>query len=169
MSEQTIREEPGRSRREFLSLSWRVLGVLAVGEGAYLGLKYLASRPTDGVFGEEVTAGKVEDFPPGTITPFFNARFFLVRFEDGGFLALYVKCTHLACVVNWDEDKGRFLCPCHGSQFERNGAVINPPAPRPLDRFPVTIDDKDRVKVDTGQRIQRDSAAADALVYDPVE
>jgi cytochrome b6-f complex iron-sulfur subunit len=68
---------------------------------------------------------------------------------DGGFLALYRKCTHLGCAVPWNPAEGRFVCPCHASAFETDGQVINPPAPRPLDRFVVTIVDG-MVKVDTG-------------------
>jgi cytochrome b6-f complex iron-sulfur subunit len=158
----------GLSRRDFMGLSWRIAGALVLGESAYLGLRFLSSRKAEGVFGRIVTAGVVNDFPPGTITPFDQERFFLVRFEDGGFLALSTKCTHLACVVAWNEGEGRFSCPCHGSEFERNGTVINPPAPRPLDRFAVTIED-DRVQVDTGKPIQRNRADPDDLVHAPEE
>ena len=37
-------------------------------------------------------------------------------------------------------DKGRFKCPCHGSIYNRYGQIIQGPAPRPMDRFPLTID-----------------------------
>ncbi|MCZ7541885.1 MAG: Rieske (2Fe-2S) protein [Anaerolineae bacterium] len=163
-AEQPAQEEAGLTRRDFFGLSWRVLTAFAAGQAACLGLRFLASRPVEGDFGAVIILGLLTDFPPGTITPFDQARLFLLRFEDGGFLALHSKCPHLACVVGWDEARNRFSCPCHGSEFERDGAVITAPAPRPLDRFPVLIDG-DRVKVDTRQALRRTTTGPEDLVY----
>lgn len=154
----------GISRRRFLSTAWLALGTLLTGEAVYLGLRYIGSRKATSVSGEVVSAGSVNDFAPGTITLFNEARFFLVRFEDGGFLALYNRCTHLACVVSWEERTHEFHCPCHGSAFAIDGAVINPPAPRALDRFAVTLEDGE-IKVDTGQRLRRSDDLHIDLVY----
>ena len=154
-------------RRDFLALSWRIVAALAAGEGAYMGLRFLASRKAEGSFGQVVTAGVASDFPVGTISPFDTDRFLLIRFEDGGFLALSTRCTHLACTVTWNDQRQRFICPCHGSEFQRDGTVFNPPAPRPLDRFPVTIEADGRVKVDTRKRIERTETSPDELVYAP--
>ena len=164
--EQPGQEEAGLTRRDFFGLSWRVLTAFAAGQAACLGLRFLASRPVEGEVGAVITLGLVGDFPLGTITPFDQARLFLLRFEDGGFLALHTRCPHLACVVSWDAARGRFSCPCHGSEFERDGKVINPPAPRPLDRFAVLIEG-DRVKVDTRQALRRTTTGPDDLVYAP--
>ncbi len=153
------------SRRDFLGLSWRVVAAFAAGQAACFGLRFLASRKAEGVFGEIITAGIVTDFPAGTITPFESQHFFLVRLEDGGFLALHTKCTHLACAVTWNERSGQFVCPCHGSEFDQHGGVINPPAPTPLDRFPVEIDSDGRVKVDTRKPIVRNSVSEEVIVY----
>ncbi len=153
------------SRRNFLRLFWRGLGIVVGGEAAYLGLSFLASRKPASSTGEIVTAGLVSDFQPGTVTPFNEARFFLLRAEAGGFLALYSRCTHLACIVGWEADKHEFACPCHGSIFGEDGHVINPPAPRPLDYFPLTIEDDGRVLVDTRKAIARDVVDDSALVY----
>ena len=117
-------EEIAVSRRDFLGLSWRVIAALAAGQAGCFGLRFLASRKVEGMLGEVVTAGIVEDFPVGTITPFDTQRFFVVRFEDGGFLALHAKCTHLGCAVTWNERSGRFVCPCHGSEFDQHGDVL---------------------------------------------
>lgn len=155
------------SRRDFMSLSWRALGVAVLGQAAYAGLRFLSSREAEGNFGEVVIAGVLNDFPLGTVTPFEKERFFLIRFEDGGFLALYAKCTHLACIVAWDETHERFICPCHGSEFLLEGSVVNPPAPRPLDRLSVSIEE-DLVKVDTGAIIQRSTTGPGDLIYAPI-
>jgi len=156
----------GVSRRDFFGLTWRALAAVLAGQAACVGLRFLASRPAEESQGQVLIAGLVSDFPPGTITPFEQARFFLIRFADGGFLALSVVCPHLACVVGWDGARGRFTCPCHGSEFERDGRVVNPPAPRPLDRYTVLIEN-DRVKVDTRQVLRRTQTDAADLVYAP--
>jgi len=152
------------SRRTFLSRVWLAMGVAVVGEAAFLGLRYFGSRKSDSPFGTVIDAGRPDDYPPGTITAFPEARFYLLRFEDGGFLALYTRCTHLACLVSWEEEDGRFHCPCHGSQFDREGDVLNPPAPRPLDRFPIAISAR-KIEVDTGRPLRRKSISADDLTY----
>ena len=41
-------------------------------------------------------------------------------------------CTHLGCVVPWDANKDRYICPCHGSQYDNEGKVVRGPAPLSL-------------------------------------
>lgn len=41
-------------------------------------------------------------------------------------------CTHLGCVVPWNAGKNRFICPCHGSQYNDQGKVVRGPAPLSL-------------------------------------
>ena len=41
-------------------------------------------------------------------------------------------CTHLGCVVPWSPANNKFMCPCHGSQYSPDGAVVRGPAPLPL-------------------------------------
>lgn len=38
-------------------------------------------------------------------------------------------CTHLGCVVPWNKAENKFLCPCHGSQYNAQGRVVRGPAP----------------------------------------
>ncbi len=152
------------SRRDVLRLGWAGLGVAVVGESTFVGLKFFAPRVGDGEFGGLFTVGATKDFPPGSVTPFTDGRFYLVRQTDGGFLAIYRQCTHLGCAVPWDAESQQFVCPCHGSAFERDGQVLNPPAPRPLDLFAVSIEDG-QVVVDTGQKIERDNTDGDFAVY----
>jgi len=99
-------------------------------------------------------AGPVERFLPGSVTAFADGEFFLARLEDGGFLAVHRKCTHLGCSVPWNADEQRFTCPCHASAFDIRGEVVNAPAPRPLDLFPVMIEDG-VVSVDTQRPVRR--------------
>lgn len=41
-------------------------------------------------------------------------------------------CTHMGCIVGWDDDTHLWQCPCHGSQYDANGKVVHGPAKRDL-------------------------------------
>ena len=161
---QTPASGPAMSRRNFLKLGAAALGALAVLEIAAAGLVFLEPRSLEGEFGGVVTAGPVDSFPPGSITEFPAGRFFLIRAEDGGFLAVYRRCTHLGCSVSWEPGQNQFVCPCHGSHFDDVGDVVNPPAPRALDTFNILIEDG-IVKVDTSKPRTRDDFETSQLVY----
>ena len=49
-------------------------------------------------------------------------------------------CPHLGCGYRWSAEESQFKCPCHGSIFDRQGAVLAGPAPRPLDVLPSKIE-----------------------------
>ena len=161
---QTPASGPAMSRRNFLKLGAAALGALAVLEIAAAGLVFLEPRSLEGEFGGVVTAGPVDSFPPGSITEFPAGRFFLIRSEDGGFLAVYRRCTHLGCSVSWKPGQNQFVCPCHGSHFDDVGDVVNPPAPRALDTFNILIEDG-IVRVDTSKPRTRDDFESSQLVY----
>jgi cytochrome b6-f complex iron-sulfur subunit len=41
-------------------------------------------------------------------------------------------CTHLGCVVPWNKAENKYMCPCHGSQYNNEGKVVRGPAPLSL-------------------------------------
>ena len=152
------------TRRDFLGMGLNVLGAIAMLELGGAGLLYLQSRSQEGEFGGVITAGAVDDFKPGTVTEFSDGRFFLIRAEDGGFLAVHSRCPHLGCTVMWVRENNQFLCPCHASYFDAYGNFEGPPVPRPLDTFPVLIEEG-KVKVDTSTLKQRDNFTPDQLAF----
>ncbi len=56
--------------------------------------------------------------------------------ENGPF-AVSRQCTHLGCRINYIQEKGIFICPCHQSRFTAQGKRIAGPAKRDLPRFRV--------------------------------
>lgn len=152
------------SRRRFLKLGIGALSALAALEAGGAGLMFLQSQGNHERNGALITAGRVMDFPLGSVTEFTEARFFLLRTETGGFLALYNRCPHLGCTVTWHLEAQTFLCPCHAARFNRYGDYEAPPVPRPLDLFDVQIED-DVVNVDIGRPRRREHFTPDQLVY----
>lgn len=63
-----------------------------------------------------------------------------VSTQDGRrFTAFDPRCTHLGCPYRWDQASGRFLCPCHAAVFDKSGAVVSGPPPRPLDQYSTKV------------------------------
>jgi cytochrome b6-f complex iron-sulfur subunit len=107
-------------------------GLLAAAAGWPL-LRFLA--PAAGTGG----GGQVK-VPRSAVKPgaahFFEYRgkpAVVLQAKPGEYAALTAVCTHLGCVVQWQEGKGEFLCPCHGGRFSAAGAVLGGPPPRPLE------------------------------------
>lgn len=50
---------------------------------------------------------------------------------DGVLISLV--CTHQGCTVELNEEEGKYVCPCHGAQFDLEGRVVKGPAKRDLE------------------------------------
>jgi Rieske Fe-S protein len=151
-----LKKKPENSltRRDFLGIGWAFSLVALFGQAGFGLARFLAPRTEPGGFGGRVIAGRADEFQPGTVSHVQKGRFYISRLKDGGYLALWQRCTHLGCTVPWREDEGRFHCPCHSSIFTAVGEVVSGPAPRPLDIFPIEVVDGDLV-INTGEPIER--------------
>ncbi|MFC1720570.1 ubiquinol-cytochrome c reductase iron-sulfur subunit [Pseudomonadota bacterium] len=155
------------SRRTFLNRIWALIGTLAFAELIVLVISFFKPRkPRSAASTQDtiVVAGPVDRFEPGTVTAFVRGKFYLARLEDGGFLALSRTCTHLSCTVPWVAAENRFICPCHASEFDIRGNVINPPAPRALDLYAIRIENN-VLRIDTAKLTRRSEFSPDQVSY----
>ncbi len=149
----TEKNENKINRRQFLGITW--LASVAAFAGETLVALFRFIQPVnDGGFGGIIKVGMVDDFAPGSVTLVKEGRFYLSRLEDGSFMALWQRCTHLGCSIPWAEEKDQYHCPCHGSLFNKMGEVQGGPAPRPMDYFPVIIENGE-VLVNTEEAFER--------------
>jgi len=155
------------TRRSLLNWLWLSLGGVLLAELLWVLVSFLKPLKTGAKQPQSsgiVEAGPVARFAPNSITAFPRGRFYLSCLEDGGFMALSRRCTHLGCTVPWDAGKKQFICPCHASVFDIRGDVVQSPAPRPLDRFEVIIENQ-RVIVDARSPIRRSGFRQTDVVY----
>ena len=77
--------------------------------------------------------------PPGASEPPApgSGGAWLVLAPDGTVTAFDPRCTHAACLYDWDPANQRFDCRCHDGWFDLTGKVISGPPPRPLNRMKV--------------------------------
>ncbi|MEM7126641.1 MAG: Rieske 2Fe-2S domain-containing protein [Chloroflexota bacterium] len=147
------------SRREFMTYAVGAAAALMTVEAGYVTYAFLMPRFRAGEFGGLFDLGSLTDLPPigAEPKPIHDGKFWLINTEDGP-RALYMVCTHLGCLYKWQPSRHLFECPCHGSNFDREGNLVQGPANRSLDQFVVNIEG-DRVSVDTGNKIRGEAGA----------
>jgi cytochrome b6-f complex iron-sulfur subunit len=164
------------TRRQFLNRG--IVTLMGLGVGGFTAASmvgFLWPPPATG-FGGKIRAGKTSDIKASIASnkePFYvaEARTYISGYPaaeierakavyaaslipgmEAGFVALYQRCVHLGCRVPWCGSSQWFECPCHGSKYNRAGEKKGGPAPRGLDRFPLSVAGG-VVTIDTGQRI----------------
>lgn len=131
---------PPEQRRKFLVVMVAAVGgVLAAASGWSL-LKFLS--PSSGQAGGEGVSVPRSAVKTGGahLFQFRGKPAVVLQPQPGEYVALSAVCTHLGCVVQWQEGKGEFLCPCHGGRFNAAGTVLGGPPPRPLERLALKLD-----------------------------
>jgi cytochrome b6-f complex iron-sulfur subunit len=105
--------------------------------------------------------GFPDSLAPGQVETKFIPQFgvWIVRYEFDGqpmIYALKSVCTHLGCTPNWLEAEQKFKCPCHGSGFYKDGVNFEGPAPRPLERYSISLADDGQLLVDKSRTFQQE-------------
>ncbi|MCO6449481.1 MAG: Rieske (2Fe-2S) protein [Caldilineales bacterium] len=141
---QIFNNEQKTDRRGFLKLLLGFSGlVTAVGVLTPV-IGYLwPPKQASTVGAGRVPVGSTEEFPvgQGKVVPVDGKPVIIVNTDQGGLTAYSAVCTHLGCVVEWDDRRQFILCPCHDGRFNAiNGAVISGPPPTPLPELPLVVE-----------------------------
>lgn len=129
------------SRRTFLQGFLALLTAFGTGAAFYPLVRYLA--PRSAANGRNIIEIPIARLAEG------DAKFFdyagraavLVKLPGGAVVVRSAVCTHLGCIVQWQKEKGQFLCPCHAGLFGVDGRVLSGPPPKPLEAIPFTLVD----------------------------
>jgi cytochrome b6-f complex iron-sulfur subunit len=152
----------GKDRRFFLIAmvaSWFAIGMTAMtvslvgmvlGTVRFLFPNVLTEPPT------RFKVGPPDAYEEGKVVDRFKDNGFWVVRNGGIIYALSTTCTHLGCTPNWLEGDRKFKCPCHGSGFYITGVNFEGPAPRPLERWAVSLADDGQVLVDKSRKFQKE-------------
>jgi len=136
------------SRRDFLGkLGWGGFGVFSF--IALLGFIRSAFPRVLFLPPSKFKAGLPGDYLVGEVSDKFlrDYRTWIIRTKLG-FYAIFAKCTHLGCTPRWLKSENKFKCPCHGSGYYISGLNFEGPAPRPMDRFKISVGDDGQLVVD---------------------
>ena len=63
----------------------------------------------------------------------------------GELVVLHNECKHMACETDWSDELKGWECPCHGSRYAADGALLRGPAEEGLDKLPFTLKDDEIV------------------------
>jgi cytochrome b6-f complex iron-sulfur subunit len=150
MSEEKVAQnapsaQAGLARRGFVGLAVGGAGLCYAGALGYPVYRYLAGpaeRAAATAAVKEVLLKDALTLAAGSARMFkFGSRpALLIRHADGNWVALDAVCTHLGCTVQYEPDKGRIYCACHGGVYDaRTGENKSGPPPKPLRRYQVTL------------------------------
>ncbi len=159
----TIVERP-LPRRKFVRFAlFSLLGAFTA-TSAFASLKLLYPTKVTG-FGTKIPAGTVEEVKALLASQKYirnaTGNFYLLPAAEDSAIAVYWRCVHLGCTVPAPNPdlSGNIQCPCHGSLYNgKTGDLIHGPATRPLDYFPVSVENG-TVIVDTSKVTMRHAFA----------
>jgi Rieske Fe-S protein len=140
------------ARRRFLNFLLGFSAVSTIGMIVSPVVGFLIPPRAQGAGGGRVVAGTLQDIPAntGTVVAMGSAPVIVVNTE-AGVKAFSAVCTHLGCIVDFDETTRHVVCPCHDGHFNpASGAVLSGPPPAPLPPVAVAIEGDEIVLVPGG-------------------
>jgi cytochrome b6-f complex iron-sulfur subunit len=128
-------------RRRFLKMILAFLGSITFLSFAYSLVKFLASIPAASAGDKKLVISKT-DIPSGESRNIIygNIPVVVINRPEKGFVAFSRVCTHLGCLVDYNERKHVFLCPCHAGIFDIEGNVVSGPPPKAMNVIPLRIE-----------------------------
>ncbi|VAX15297.1 hypothetical protein MNBD_NITROSPINAE03-565 [hydrothermal vent metagenome] len=140
-----ILEAISNTRRRFLNAALGLFSLIsAIGVAYPVGLFLWPHRKKVG--GVAVRSIKIpfSEIPIGEakFVRFLNKAAVIIHPNEQEVLALSAICTHLGCIVKWNDGKKELDCPCHGGRFDIKGNVLAGPPPAPLASYKVRVEDE---------------------------
>lgn len=97
----------------------------------------------------KVNIGPARQYPAGTVSlAFMEAHGIAIANDSDTVIAIRPVCTHAGCAAPWQEEKNKFVCPCHKSTFNLLGLVLTGPARKPLPEVVATKNEDGTLTVD---------------------
>jgi cytochrome b6-f complex iron-sulfur subunit len=148
-------DPPSLSRRQLLNFLTGATVAATVGSALYPAAKFMmpptAATAGGGLMakdklGNPIPASQILAEPPGTralVAGLAGEPTYLTVTDNGSIDAMGIvdNCTHLGCTFPWNPLDQQFQCPCHGSRYSPDGAVVRGPADRPLKLTRVEVRD----------------------------
>lgn len=133
---QPAHPSPFASRRQFIFAGMAAVGAAWAGTGL------------QSVLFPKATAAAVKpvsfplaELPIGGVRPVaYGATSALVMRTAESIRCFSLVCTHLGCLVQWQEGAQEFYCPCHDGRFDQFGEVLAGPPPLPLEQIAVRVE-----------------------------
>lgn len=140
-------EPQGRfGRRRFIRylLGFSVVSSIAIVVTPIVGFLIPTKTATGGA-GGRVLATTLDKLPVGSgAVVAVGSKPAVVVNTAAGVKAYSAVCTHLGCIVAWDETAAMIVCPCHDGRFNpATGAVVSGPPPAPLPALTATVEGND--------------------------
>jgi Rieske Fe-S protein len=81
--------------------------------------------------------GSIEAIEPGSGAVIRRGihKIAVYKDESGTVTQCSAVCTHLYCIVDWNDTEKSWDCPCHGSRFDPYGRVVSGPAVSDLQKI----------------------------------
>ncbi|MCA9414907.1 MAG: Rieske (2Fe-2S) protein [Candidatus Omnitrophica bacterium] len=134
------------SRRKFVKVGFGLFGACYAGALGYPIYRYLNDPAEEAALMAAITEVSLDaaSLDPGSVLMFrFGARpAMLIHHLDGSWASFDAVCTHLGCTVQYETDKNRIHCACHGGVYDPvSGHPVSGPPPRSLRKYNVEVKD----------------------------
>jgi glycine/D-amino acid oxidase-like deaminating enzyme/nitrite reductase/ring-hydroxylating ferredoxin subunit len=124
----------GRSNDWSATFSPTRLAPRSLPEAAQLGAKFTTDLVGDRLKRPQVEEASEVPIGAARVVADGRARKGVYRSADGTLHAVSLRCPHMGCLLRFNPAETSWDCPCHGSRFDVDGAVLEGPAVRDLDK-----------------------------------
>ncbi len=147
-------DEKALNRRRFLEASFWVAASGGVIATVGAGIRFLIGNSLEPKKENWVEIGSTESLAPGGMhrvryrlrakdawrTVEQSGAVYAITEDGESYTVFDATCSHLGCLVRWQEGDRVFACPCHKAYFDHQGQVLSGPPPKPLRRLETKIE-----------------------------